>query len=213
MKNKTGEKNLSIVPIFLVVLISMLGVGVAIPVISPMFLDANSGLLPIGMDLGLKTILLGFFVSVYPIALFFGAPIIGALSDRIGRKKTFLISLCGELFGFLLFGLGILIGSLPLAAFSRAIQGFTGGNIATAYSSIADISKKEDKTKNFALVGLAFGLGLILGPFIGGYLSDSSVVSWFNYSTLFLFVIIIIKYNIICSSTLTPNDLSIKNSI
>jgi DHA1 family tetracycline resistance protein-like MFS transporter len=149
------------------------------------------------MDIGLKTILLGFFVSIYPLSLFFGAPIIGALSDRIGRKKTFFISISGEVFGFLLFGVGILLGSLPLAAFSRVVQGFSGGNIATAYSSIADVSKKEDKTKNFALVGLAFGLGMILGPFIGGYLSDSSIVGWFNYSTPFLFAALLASLNIL----------------
>lgn len=191
------QQELSIIPVFFVVFISMLGVGIAIPVISPLLLDPNGGLLPINLDPRISTIILGFFLAIYPFFVFLGAPIVGAISDRIGRKKTFFISLGGELVGFLLFGLGVLFGNLPLAAFSRALQGFSGGNIATAYSSIADISKKEDKTKNFALVGLAFGLGFIMGPFIGGYLSDPSIVSWFNYSTPFLFASLLGFINIV----------------
>lgn len=190
------ENRFLMIPIFLVVLISMLGVGVAIPIISPLLLSPNSALLG-NLALSTKTLILGFFVSIYPISLFFGAPIVGALSDRIGRRKTFLISLTGELIGFLLFGLAVLSGNLVLAAFSRVIQGFTGGNIATAYSAIADVSKKEDKTRNFAMIGVAFGVGLILGPFIGGYLSDSNIVSWFNYATPFLFASFLAFINIL----------------
>ena len=84
-------------------------------------------------------------------------------------------------------------GIFPLLIIGRLIDGFTGGNTSVAMSSIADISDKKSKAGNFGIMGMAMGMGFVLGPFIGGKLGDSSVVSWFNYSTPFLFAVSIFE--------------------
>ncbi|GIW22198.1 MAG: hypothetical protein KatS3mg068_1205 [Candidatus Sericytochromatia bacterium] len=79
----------------------------------------------------------------------------------------------------------------------RIIDGLSGGNVSVIYSSLADISDEKTKAKNFGLVGAAFGLGFIFGPFIGGELSNSEIVSWFNYSTPFIFAGILSVINLL----------------
>ncbi|MCX6771949.1 MAG: MFS transporter [Candidatus Micrarchaeota archaeon] len=180
------EKTQSMLPIILVVFIDLLGLGLAIPILAPMFFDVQHGVLPAGFSTEMRGILLGLIIAIYPLAQFFGAPIIGALSDHKGRKPVLLISLSGTLLGYLVFAAGVLIGNVPMLYIGRMIAGFTGGNLATAYSAIADISDEKSKTKNFGLVGMAYGVGFIIGPYVGGVLSDPSVVSWFNFSTPFL---------------------------
>ena len=165
------------------VLIDMIGVGIVIPILAPIFLGSEGNLfLPNSTDAA-KTITLGILLATYPFAQFFGAPYLGALSDVYGRKKLLLLSLGGTVIGYLLFGIGIITHSLPLLFLSRIIDGFTGGNISIAMSSIADISTPQTKTKNFGLIGASFGVGFIIGPWLGGQLADPQTVSWFNDAT------------------------------
>jgi len=77
------------------------------------------------------------------------------------------------------------------------LAGFTGGNISIAFSAIADISDANEKAKNFGLIGMAFGFGFIIGPFIGGKLSDPSIISWFNFATPFWFAALLSLMNIL----------------
>lgn len=191
------KSDLSIIPIFLVIFIDLIGVGIAIPILAPMFLDQHSPIFPLGTEIAQRTVVLGILLAIYPIAQFFGAPMLGSLSDFYGRKKLLTLSLFGTFIGYVLFAIGISIGNLWLLLIGRAIDGFTGGNISIAQSAIADMSDQKTKAKNFGLIGMAFGLGFIIGPFIGGKLGDSSVVSWFNYSTPFWFAAILCVVNII----------------
>lgn len=183
-------------PIFLVVFIDLIGVGIVLPVLAPLFLDASHGLIPGSESIEFRTLLMGLLISSYSFAQFFGAPILGGLSDRYGRKKLLLLSLVGTFIGYLIFGIGILTRSLPLLFAGRIIDGLTGGNISIALSSIADLSDKQSKTRNFGLIGMAYGLGFIIGPYLGGKLSDPAVVSWFNYATPFWFAAALVLLNI-----------------
>ncbi|MFH2021022.1 MAG: MFS transporter [archaeon] len=185
----------SLLTVFITVFIDMLGVGLVIPVFGHLFLDSN-GILPPGFELAKRTVLLGLLIASYPLAQFFGAPILGALSDRYGRKKILLISLVGTFIGYIVFAYGILTKNLGLLFISRSLDGFTGGNISTILSALADLSDPKEKAKNFGLVGMAFGLGFILGPFIGGKLADPTIISWFNNSTPFFFAALICLINI-----------------
>lgn len=128
---------------------------------------------------------------------FFGAPILGALSDRHGRKPILTLSLIGTCIGYVLFAIAIINQNLVLLFFSRMLPGFTGGNISVAMSSISDISDDKTKTQNFGLVMMAFGLGFIIGPALGGILGDDSVVSWFGHDTPFWFTAALTLFNII----------------
>jgi DHA1 family tetracycline resistance protein-like MFS transporter len=78
---------------------------------------------------------------------------------------------------------------------ARAMDGITGGNISVAQAAIADVTAPQDRTKNFGLIGAAFGVGFILGPFLGGVLADPSMVSWFNAATPFWFAAILASLN------------------
>lgn len=185
--------------IFITVFIDLLGVGIIIPVLAPLFLSPMHGLLgpEYTATILTRTVLLGFLTAAYPLAQFFGAPILGALSDRFGRRKILLISQAGSLIGYVLFAIGIITKNIPLLFASRMLDGFTGGNISIAMSSIADISDQKEKARNFGLIGMAFGLGFILGPYIGGKLSDPTIVSWFTPSLPFWFAAALCFFNMI----------------
>src|SRR6185369_17014774 len=109
---------------------------------------------------------------IYAAAQFVFAPILGRLSDRYGRRPVLLASVFGSAVGYFIFGIG---GALWVLFLSRLIDGITGGNISTASAYIIDVSKPEERTKNFTLLGIAYGVGFILGPALGGVLGQWSL--------------------------------------
>ncbi len=198
-----------LLPIFLVVFIDLLGIGILIPVIAPLIMDPH-GILPPAIGTQERAEILGFLLASFALAQFLGAPILGALSDRLGRKIVLIISIAGTLIGYVIFGFGILLGNIFLLFASRILAGFSGGNIAVAMSAIADISDEKSKSKNFGMIGVAFGLGFIIGPFIGGKLSDPTIASWFNNATPFWFAAILSAINIVLMLTIFNETLKTK---
>ncbi|HKK77577.1 MAG TPA: MFS transporter [Saprospiraceae bacterium] len=195
--SKPSQQKASLLTIFITVFIDMLGVGIIIPVIPALFFEESTAILDPSYTEAQRSILYGFIIASYPILQFFGAPLLGALSDRYGRKPMLTMSLFGTMIGYLLFAWAIKEGWLVLLFLSRMLPGFTGGNISIILSSIADVSDAQSKTRNFGLVGTAFGLGFILGPTLGGVLADNTVVSWFGPETPFYFTAIITLLNIL----------------
>lgn len=171
------------------VFIDVMGFGIMLPVIPILLADPRSPffLLPPGMTLGQGYILLGGLAAVFALMQFLFAPILGQLSDRYGRKKILALSRVGTSVSYFLFALGIILKNLPLMFFARALDGATGGVIAVAQASIADLTEPHKRVRTFALLSAAFGLGFIGGPFLGGKLSDPGLVPWFNATTPFWF--------------------------
>ena len=198
--------------IFITVFINLLGVGIVIPVITPLLMLPVHNMLPFETSPHTRSILLGFLIASYPLAQFFGAPILGALSDRYGRKKLLALSLFGTVLGYLLFATAIIEQNIYLLFFSRILDGCTGGNISIAFSAIADLSDEKTKARNFGMIGAAFGLGFILGPFIGGQLADSNIVSWFNPATPFWFAAILSAFNLLFVFIAFPETLKVRNN-
>ncbi len=201
--NLSGKPLLVILSI---VFLNLVGVGILIPIV-PILLAGPSSpyyLLPAGYTVQQGYILLGWLVAIYPLCQFLAAPILGQLSDKYGRRKVLGVSLAGTCVSYIVFALAIITKNIPLLFIARGFDGITGGNIPVAQAVVADITPPRERAKNFGLIGAAFGLGFIVGPFIGGKLSDPSVVSWFNAATPFWFAAVLGAVNIVLVITLLP---------
>lgn len=143
--------------IFIIVFIDLLGFSLILPLL-PFYAE----------EFGASPTLIGLLVASYAAAQLVGAPILGRLSDRFGRRPILIISIAGTLIGFLMLGFA---NSLWMLFASRLLDGFTGGNISVAQAYITDITDEKSRAKGLGLLGAAFGLGFIVGPAIGGTLS------------------------------------------
>ncbi len=111
----------------------------------------------------------GLLVAAYALAQLIGAPVLGRLSDRYGRRPILLVSIFGTFLGFLLLGFATTLWMLFV---SRIIDGITGGNLSIAQAYITDVTDAKSRSQGLGLIGAAFGIGFIIGPVVGGILSQ-----------------------------------------
>ena len=149
--------------IFVTLLIDVTGWGIIIPVM-PKLIEQL-----IHADVSHASKWGGLLTFAYAFMQFICAPILGNLSDKYGRRPVLLFSLFGFGVDYLFLSFAPTIGWLFVG---RAIAGITGASFTTATAYIADISAPEERAKNFGMVGAAFGLGIIVGPVIGGFLGQ-----------------------------------------
>ena len=141
-----------ILPILVIVFVDLLGLSIIIPLL-PLYAARFSA----------TPLVVGILQATYPLMQFIGAPILGRLSDRFGRKPILVISQIGTLAGFVLLGFA---NTLTLLFLSRIIDGLSGANMSTAQAAIADSTNERTRTQGLGLIGAAFGLGFVLGPVI-----------------------------------------------
>jgi DHA1 family tetracycline resistance protein-like MFS transporter len=144
--------------IILVVFIDLLGFSLILPLL-PYYAESFKA----------SEFVTGLLVASYAAAQLIGAPILGRLSDRFGRRPLLLASIFGTFLGFLLLGFA---NTLWMLFAARVIDGFTGGNLSIAQAYIADVTDAKDRSKGLGMIGAAFGLGFIIGPVTGGLLSQ-----------------------------------------
>lgn len=185
--------------LFFTIFLDMLGLGMIIPIMPFLFTDSTSPHYMLGAGVSLHTgyVLMGIILSLFSLGMFLSSPIMGEFSDKYGRRKLLLLSISGNAIGYVLFAFGILNHSVPLIIFARMVSGVMSGSIVVAQAAIADSTKPEDRAKNFGLIGAAFGMGMIFGPFIGGRLVDNTLVSWFSTTTPFFFAAILAVVNVL----------------
>ncbi|HEY3405861.1 MAG TPA: TCR/Tet family MFS transporter [Ohtaekwangia sp.] len=159
----TEKKTAALGFIFVTLLIDIIGFGIIIPVIPQLLSELE------GVSVSGASKYGGWLVAAFGVMQFACSPLIGNLSDRYGRRPVLLLSL---------FGLGvdyILVVFAPTIAWlfvGRIVAGIMGASFTTASAYIADISTPQNRAQNFGIIGVAFGLGFILGPFIGGILAE-----------------------------------------
>jgi MFS family permease len=153
--------------IFLTVFLDLLGFGIVIP-LAPLYVKQFAA------DPANVGWLVGLMGTSYSLMQFLFAPVWGRLSDRVGRRPVMLVSIAGSCLAYLLFALAVATRSLPLLIASRLGAGITAANLSTAQAYIADVTTPEGRAKGMGMVGAAFGLGFILGPALGAWLSQPS---------------------------------------
>ena len=159
----SNKRNPAIIFIFITIVIDVLGIGIIIPVLPKILLELT------GKGLSEASQYSGYLMASYAIMQFIFSPIIGGLSDKFGRRPVILVALFGFFLDYMILVYAPTIGWLFVG---RILAGITGASFTTATAYIADISNDENRSKNFGMVGAAFGLGFILGPPIGGLLGD-----------------------------------------
>jgi MFS transporter, DHA1 family, tetracycline resistance protein len=179
------NKFMILAPLFLVLVIDTMGAGIIFPILGPLFMTPSESILPLATSENMRQFWYGATLTSWALLMFIGAPFLGDLSDRIGRKKVLVLCLVGDALGFVLSGIGIQSALVSLVIIGRLVSGFFSGSQSIAQAVIADISSAKDKIHNMSWIIFANCVGFIIGPIAGGYLADAGVVSWFTYSTPF----------------------------
>lgn len=185
-------QNRRLVTIFLIVFVGLLGFSIILPLL-PYYAET----------FGASPTVVGLLTASYAAAQLVGAPVLGRLSDRYGRRPILLLSSLGTVVGFLILGFA---DSLWLLFAGRIVDGLTGGNITVAQAYISDITDEKDRAKGLGLLGAAFGLGFIFGPLLGGALSAGG-----RYALPSFVAAAITLVNVIAIYFWLPESLSVKD--
>jgi DHA1 family tetracycline resistance protein-like MFS transporter len=146
--------------IFLTIFVNLVGFGIIIPLL-PYYAET----------FGASPVVVGLLFAVFSLCQLVAAPVLGDLSDRLGRRPILIFSLAGTVVSFVMLALA---HSVTMLFAARIVDGLSGGNISTARAYVADITEPKDRARAYGLIGAAFGLGFILGPALSGILSHVS---------------------------------------
>jgi DHA1 family tetracycline resistance protein-like MFS transporter len=147
--------------LFLTVFIDLLGFGIVIPFL-PMFAH----------DLGIGAAGIGLILAAYSVAQLVCAPVLGRISDRVGRRPVIMLGLVGSSAGYVIYGFA---GSFLVLLISRLVHGACAATVPTAQAYVADTTPERDRARGMGMIGAAFGLGFVLGPAIGGVLGHTGL--------------------------------------
>src|SRR5678815_4398207 len=149
--------------IFCTVTLDVLALGLMIPVLPRIVLDFEGG------DTASAVQIFGLFSTVWAVMQFIFSPLLGVVSDRYGRRPVILISCLGLGLDYIFMAVA---PSLTLLFVGRVISGITSATIGTSFAYIADVTPERDRARAFGLIGVAFGLGFVVGPALGGLLAS-----------------------------------------
>ena len=152
--------------IFIAVLVDVIGLGIIVPVVPGLIMELT------GEGVSRAAIYGGWLYFTYATIQFFCAPLLGNISDRVGRRPVILLSLFALGVDYLIMGFA---PTLTWLFVGRALAGVAGASFIPAYAYLADVSPPEKRAQNFGIVGAAFGLGFIIGPAVGGMLGEIGV--------------------------------------
>jgi len=149
-----------LLPIFLIVLVDVLGLTIILPLL-PFYAE----------HFGASATEVGMLISTYALCQLIAGPVLGRMSDYMGRKPLLIVSQLGTLVGFLILAFA---NSLWMVFVARVIDGLTAGNLSLAQAQISDVTEPENRARSFGIIGIAFGIGFLIGPAISGFLAQYS---------------------------------------
>ena len=175
-----------LVPLYMLISIAYIGYAMMVTLFPPMLLLDNGYLDP-ETSKSTRTILIGALLALYPLGQFFGSPVIGALSDRFGRKRILMITLIFSISFYGLIAVALLMKSLVFLMVVCFLAGLSESHVSIVQGVMADSSKPEDRGRLFAYMYACMSLGYVLGPLIGG-----PMAMHYGYSSPFWFVLILL---------------------
>ncbi|MFM1887492.1 MAG: hypothetical protein RL026_2649 [Pseudomonadota bacterium] len=158
-----GPRQAAFIFIFITVVLDMMAVGIIIPVLQPLLVQFRGG------DVASATQYYGLFAALWALMQFLFSPLVGALSDRFGRRPVILLSNLGLGLDYILMAVAPGLGWLLVG---RLLSGITSASYATAGAYIADVTPAEQRAARFGMLGAAFGIGFVIGPAVGGILGN-----------------------------------------
>lgn len=176
-----------LLPIFLIVVVDVLGLTIMLPLL-PFYAE----------HFGASPIAVGLLISTYALCQLVAGPVLGQISDHVGRKPVLTVSQLGTFAGFLVLAWA---PSLPLVFLARIIDGLTAGNLSIAQAYIADVTTPKERSRAFALIGIAFGIGFLIGPGASGYLTHH-----YGYRVPILCAAALSLLSILGTTFLLPSD-------
>ncbi|MCR4263425.1 MAG: MFS transporter [Candidatus Roizmanbacteria bacterium] len=191
-----------IVSIGLLSLVNVLGFSILIPVL-PFVVE----------KFGAGNITYGILIATYPFFQFLAAPALGTLSDHYGRRPLLIISQTGTLLSWIIFAISYFVPTIPIGPIalpililivSRITDGITGGNFSVANAYISDITTRDQRTKIFGILGATVGVGLIIGPIVGGFLMSTEM----GYFGIALFSFFLSLITLVLMYRFLPESLS-----
>jgi MFS transporter, DHA1 family, tetracycline resistance protein len=185
MQDSSPKSKSALSAIFLIVVVDILGLAIVLPLL-PFYAERY----------GATPQVVGYLVTIYALCQLLAGPVLGRLSDTMGRKPVLIISQIGTCIGFIILARA---HSLALIFLSRFIDGITAGNLPIAQALISDVTEPKDRAKAFGVIGIAFGVGFFIGPGISGYLAQ------FGFSYPAWAAAGLSLTSILCSARLLPN--------
>lgn len=173
-------------------IIGTIGVALPYPIFAPLLLHpAHGSIIPGYWPNSSRSIVFGVLLATYPLGVFLGSAVLGGLSDFYGRRKLIIGTLFSAALGYVVTAFALHIDNLYLLLLGRFFTGFVEGNISIVRSAVADMPN-INKHRGFGIIGGATTIGFVIGPLLGGTLSDSRIISWFTFSTPFYFSSLIV---------------------
>jgi len=189
------KQNYIAIVLFLIIAIDTMGISFQWPIFGKLFTGENSTLFTNNVSMQWRNILYGITMGTASLFMFLSAPILGNISDHIGRRKVLLLCLLGTSCGMGISVLGIIFNQVLLLMLGRAWLGAIAASQIIAQAVIVDISNQTNKASLLGTVSAANNLGFIVGPIIGGLLIDNTLVSWFDFTTPFYFAAMLALLN------------------
>jgi MFS transporter, DHA1 family, tetracycline resistance protein len=178
-----GTTQVAIAPLLLLILIDAIGFAMLTPLLAVALAEHSTAVLQSGLSANARHLVYGFATGLYPFMTFFGAPFLGQLSDRVGRKLVLLACAAGIIASYVTISVAFAWGSVPLLMLGRIVGGVTAASQAISLAAVVDVCRPERKDFWLSMGLLASSLGFVIGPALSGLLSDAGIVSWFSLLT------------------------------